>query len=124
MNKKQKKEYDERKIFVDKYSRFTIWLYDLGFRSAYFGERGRPLDYFYEIYHDYIDHLTGIEYFIFDDLGIHLRFIRDRDEHKVMFIQYSMDFKCVPLEDAKEFILNKVKMRKDELLQKLLPIKV
>jgi hypothetical protein len=110
----------ERKEFLDTYSEFTKWIWSLGFRSGNYKENTTALDYHYSYYNEYIDALYGIEHYINDILNLSIRFLRDTNEHKIMFIgDISSSTTLHTIEQAKELILIKAKKIKTEQLSKL-----
>lgn len=125
--KKTKKELErtieilERQKFLDVYSEFTKWLYSLGFRQGhYWKESATPNDYHYSHYNKHIDALYSVEHYVHDVLGLSIRFLRDRYEHKFMFIgDIGLYSETYTIEETKELILNDVRRLRDEQLSKL-----
>jgi len=111
----------ERQGFLDVYTEFTQWLNILGFRSAHYWKEGSTiLDYNWTYYDEYIDSLYGVECFIHDIIKLEIRFLRDRNEHKFMFVYSFVDTSSIySIEDGKELILNEVRRLRDEQLSKL-----
>lgn len=125
--KKTKKELErtieilERQKFLDVYSEFTKWLYSLGFRQGhYWKESATPNDCHYSHYDKHINALYSVEHYVHDVLKLSIRFLRDRHEHKFMFVgdmgSYSEIYK---IEQTKELILIEVRKLRDEQLSKL-----
>ena len=115
------KEFNERKRFLDVYSEFDKWLKSIGFRAGhYWTESATPLDCSYSHYKDHIDSLYGVEHNIHDVLKLSIRFLRDRHEHKFMFVgEMGSHSEVHSLEQTKEIILNKVRELRDSRLAEL-----
>jgi hypothetical protein len=115
------KEFNERKRFLDVYSEFDKWLKSIGFRAGhYWTESATPLDCSYSHYKDHIDSLYGVEHNIHDVLKLSIRFLRDRHEHKFMFVWEMGSYsETTNIEQTKELILIEVRKLRDEQLAKL-----
>jgi hypothetical protein len=111
----------ERQRFLDVYSEFNKWLYSLGFRQGrYFKETSTPLDYHWSHYDKDIDSLHSVECYIHDTLNLAIRFLRDRHEHKFMFVgEMGSSSITYTIDQTKELILNDVRKLRDEQLAKL-----
>jgi hypothetical protein len=118
--KKTKKELEIRQRFLDVYSEFNKWLYSLGFRSANTKEGMGHLSYHYGHYDKHIDSLWSVENYLHDTLKLSIHFLRDRHEHKFMFVGEMGSFSSTyNIEQTKELILNDVRRLRDEELAKL-----
>lgn len=74
---------EQRFKFIDTYTKFDVWLKSVGFRSATLKESSTPDDYHYS---HYIDSMYGVERYINDTFKISLRFLRGKNEHRIVFI--------------------------------------
>ena len=83
-----KKKIKERQQFLDVHQEFYNALSAMGFRMGhYWKESSTYLDVTYEWQRKYIpDSLFGVEHLILDSLNFSIRFLRDFNEHKIMFI--------------------------------------
>lgn len=117
----EQKEMTERKVFLDVYHDFNTWLRSLGFRAGKYTECATPADYHYSWYDKYIDSLHGVELYFHDTLKISIRFLRDRNTHKFMFVAGSIGEhgEVRSIEQVKELLLNKVREIRDEKLAAL-----
>lgn len=121
-SKKEKREAEiqERQEFIDVYTEFNKWLRHLGFRSANYKESMSPLSYSWSHYNEHIDSLFGVEYYICEPINYRIYFLRDRYEHKLMFVgEIGSCSEVITLEQAKEVILKDVRMYRDEKLSEL-----
>jgi hypothetical protein len=90
--KKTKKQLErtveilERQIFLDVYTEFDRWLLLLGFRSPNTKESMGHLNYHWGHYDKHIDSLYSVECYFHDTLKLSIHFLRDRHEHKFMFV--------------------------------------
>lgn len=124
--KKTKKELErtveilERQRFLDVYSEFNRWLLSLGFRSANYKESMGHLNYHYTHYDKHIDSLHSVECYLHDTLKLSIHFLRDRYEHKFMFVGVMGSVsETTNIEQTKELILIEVRKLRDEQLSKL-----
>lgn len=125
--KKTKKELErtieilERQRFLDVYSEFNKWLYSLGFRQGHYWKESATLsDYHWSHYDKDIDSLHSVECYVHDVLKLEIRFLRDRHEHKFMFVGGMGSTSIIyTIDQMKELILNDVKELKNEQLSKL-----
>lgn len=115
-----RKEFETKQKFIEVYSEFNKWLASLGFRRANTKETMSYLTYHYTHYDKHINSLWGVENYIQDTLNMSIHFLRDRDEHKIMFVgelgSYSETF---TIDEVKELILIQFKQIRDEQLSKL-----
>ena len=123
--KKTKKELErtveilERKQFLDVYSEFDKWLSSIGFRNGCF-EQGSYYDYHWSHYDKYIDSLYSVELYLHDTLKLSIRFMRDRNVHKMMFVgEMGSCSETYNISEMKELILIEVRKLRDEQLSKL-----
>lgn len=123
--KKTKKELErtveilERKQFLDVYSKFDEWLCSIGFRNGCF-EQGSYYDYHWSHYDKYIDSLYSVELYLHDTLKLSIRFMRDRNIHKMMFVgEMGSCSETYNISEMKELILIEVRKLRDEQLSKL-----
>ena len=123
--KKTKKELEtivgilERKQFLDVYSKFDEWLCSIGFRNGCF-EQGSYYDYHCSHYDKYIDSLYSVELYLHDTLKLSIRFMRDRNIHKMMFVgEMGSCSETYNISEMKELILIEVRKLRDEQLSKL-----
>jgi hypothetical protein len=119
--KKTKKQLErtveilERQRFLDVYTEFDRWLLSLGFRSANTKESMGHLNY-----DKHIDSLFSVECYLHDTLKLSIHFLRDRDEHKFMFVgEMGSCSETTNIEQTKELILIEVRKLRDEQLSKL-----
>ncbi len=117
----KKKEIEDRLKFLDVYSEFTKWLHSLGFREGhYWRESATADDCHYSHYDKHIDALFSVEHYVHDVLNLSIRFLRDRNEHKFMFVGNVGSFsETYTIDQTKEIILNDVKRIRDEKLSEL-----
>lgn len=116
-----KKEFKARQEFLEKYKEIDILLESLGFRVGhYWRESATVYDTLYSGYRKYIDPLYAVEHYVHDILDIDIRFIRDWNEHRIMFIIDMMTLSdSYTLEGAKELIIKMVKDTKYKKLNEL-----
>lgn len=125
--KKTRKELEqqvnilEREKFLKVYSEFNEWLSSLGFRAGhYWKESATSNDFHYSHYNEYIDALHSVEHYVHDVIKLSIRFLRDRHEHKFMFVGNIGSFsETYTIEQTKELILAEVKKLRDEKLAEL-----
>lgn len=128
--KKSRKELEdtiqmlERQRFLDVYTNFDKWLSSLGFRVGhYWKESTTSMDCHYSHYDKHINSLYGVEHYIQDAVKLSIRFLRDRYEHKFMFVgKIGSHSKVYSVDETKELILIDVRKLRDEQLQQLSPI--
>lgn len=122
----KEEKFDIRMEFLNKYNEIDLFLESLGFRTGhYWKENSTVNDYLYEEYRKNIDPLYGIEHYIHDVLNLSIRFIRDRNEHRIMFVVDIMGLSdSYSLDEAKDLILNQVRELKNEKLNELNSIKI
>ena len=117
---KTKTEISDRQKFIDVYNEFDKWLYSLGFRQPDFKERSTPMDFHYSFYNKYIDSLDSVECFKQYTLNLSIYFLRDRNEHKFMFVgSFFSHSEVMSIDKAKQEILKQVKELRDKLLKEL-----
>lgn len=123
--KKTKKELErtieilERKQFLDVYSEFDKWLSSIGFRNGCF-EQGSYYDYHWSHYDKHIDSLYSVELYLHVTLKLSIRFMRDRNVHKMMFVgEMGSCSETYNISEMKELILIEVRKLRDEQLSKL-----
>lgn len=123
-NQKTKKEISEREKFLLVYSKFTQWIYGIGFRNGhYWDESATALDIYYRCYEQYIDALYSVEHYLHDVLKISIRFLRDRHTHKIMFVNGIRELsKAYTIEEAKEAILTQSRQVKEAKLAELMSL--
>lgn len=111
----------ERKTFLNVYFDFDVWLNTLGFRSgAYYRESSTVLDYHWSHYEKSICSLNSVEHYVHDTLKLSIRFLRDRYEHKFMFVgQMGTTTNVLSITKTKELVLGQVRNLRDEQLAKL-----
>jgi hypothetical protein len=117
-------EIKNRQKFLDIYSLFNAWLLQIGFREGhYWNEATSYADYHYSHYDNEINSLNGVELYVHDVLKLQIRFLRDRYEHKMMFVGDMGSFsKIYNINEAKELILIDVRKIRDDQLAKLNPL--
>ena len=129
MKTSKKKELEQeiailkRTEFLNVYSEFNKWLFSIGFREGhYWNESSTSSDVHYSHYDKFIDSLYSVEHYVHDTLKLSIRFMRDRYEHKFMFVGMGLfgGYSAIyTLEQTKELILNKAKEIKAEKLSEL-----
>ena len=118
--KTQDAEIAERKKFLDVYSEFDVWLRSMGFRLGNSEETSTPADYNYSHYDNYVDSLVGVECYIQETLNLSIRFLRDRNEHKFMFVgNMGSHSETYTIEEATKIILEDAKRIRDIKLAEL-----
>jgi hypothetical protein len=118
--KSTKKELKLRIDFLKVYSEFDNWLTSLGFRCANFKESTNYSSYHWSHYNEHIYSLYSVERYLHDILNLSINFMRDRFEHKIMFVGEMGSHSTVnTIEQAKELILIEVRKLRDEQLSKL-----
>lgn len=124
--KKTKKELErtieilERQKFLDVYTEFDRWLLSLGFRDVNTKESMGHLNYHWGHYDEHINSLYSVECYLHDTLKLSIYFLRDRYEHKIMFIGEMGSYsKTSTIDETKELILIQVRKLRDEQLSKL-----
>jgi hypothetical protein len=117
---KTKNEILERKKFLDIYIEFNTWLSSLGFRQGHFWkESTTAMDCHYSHYEKYIDSLYSVEHYVHDGVKLSIRFLRDRYEHKFMFVgELGSYSETHTLEEMKEIILIECRTLKAYILEK------
>lgn len=117
----EKREILDRKMFLNVYSEFDNWLRSIGFRAGhYWKECATSLDFHYSHYDNDINSLYGVECYMNDTLKLAIRFLRDRNEHKFMFVgEMGASSEVYSIEKTKELILSQVRELRDEKLSKL-----
>lgn len=115
---KKNTEIESRQLFIDAYTNFDKWLLSIGFRNGhYWEEASTESDYNYSYYDEHINSFYGVECYVQDTLELTIRFIRDRYEHKIMFIKNTPT--TYSLDEAKEYILADFRKIRDEKTAKL-----
>lgn len=117
----KKSEISERQKFLDIYTEFNKWLSVLGFRVAHhWNESATAADIEYSHYRERIDSLHSVEHYIHDGLDFSIRFLRDRFEHKFMFVGNIGEYSDVfSIDQTKEVILNDFRRLRDEKMAQL-----
>jgi len=109
----------ERQQFLNVYTEFDKWLSSIGFRSGSF-EQGSYYDYHWSHYDKHIDSLYSVELYLHDTLKLSIRFMRDRNIHKLMFVGgMGACSETYSISEMKELILIEVRKLRDEQLAKL-----
>lgn len=120
MKKQRKQEILERESFLKTYSDFDSWLRSIGFRSSNIKESMSHRNYHYSHYDEKVDSLYSVENYIHDVIRLSIHFLRDRNEHKLMFVgSLGRSSEVISLDEAKEFIREEVLKIKNEELSKL-----
>lgn len=115
-----KKQLKERLAFIDVYTEFDKWLKGLGFRIKTIDEGMMPEDNWCSAYSTYVTGLYGAESYKHDVLELDLRFARDREEHKFIFIGgFGENSKVYTLDEFRAEILHWVTTVRDEKIDKL-----
>lgn len=119
-------EFKNRGEFLEVYNDFDKWLLCLGFRPAGVSEQCHPMDVYYSYYNEYIDGMYAVEQYILDALKLQLRIIRDKNEHKFIFVGnfFGVFSKLYSLDETKNIILSTVKMLKERKFAELKNINV
>jgi hypothetical protein len=124
--KKTKKQFErnveilERQRFLDVYTEFDRWLLSLGFRSTNTKESMGHLNYHWGHYDEHINSLYSVECYLHDTLKLSIHFLRDRNEHKFMFVgEMGSCSEITNIEQTKELILIELRKLRDEQLTKL-----
>lgn len=118
--KTQDTEIAERKKFLAVYEEFNAWLRSIGFRQGNVDESSTPADYNYSFYDKHIDSLVGVECYIQETLNLSIRFLRDRNEHKFMFVgNMGSHSEVYTIEEATKIILEDAKRIRDIKLAEL-----
>ena len=113
-------EFLKRQRFLDVYTEFDRWLLSVGLRTANTKESMSLLNCHYGHYNKYIDSLYSVENYLNDTLKLSIHFLRDRYEHKFMFVGEMGSFsETTNIEQTKELILIEVRKLRDEQLTKL-----
>jgi hypothetical protein len=107
--------------FFDVYYQFDEWLSNIGFliqqnfnmNFLKVEEFLNPTFHKYCYKSNYIVSLWGFESYNHKFLNHEIHFIRDRNEHKIMFIEFCSVSDILSLDQAKEFILNNVRKLRD-----------
>ena len=114
----EKRNFERRVKFLKIYTDFDKWLINtLYFKDTHInGVR----DYNYSHYKKYIESLYGVEHYKQDSIRLSLIFIRDRHEHKFMFIgEMGSISKVYTINKFKKLIIEDVKRLRDEKLKEL-----
>lgn len=114
-----KNEIDDMTEFLAVYTTFDKWLGFLGFKHV---NSSSIADYHFSVYDKYVDSLYGIEHYAHDILGLSIRFIRDRNEHKFLFLDSQDElppYKTISIEDMRTQVLDLVRKTRDEKLAAL-----
>ena len=117
----KEQKIDERLKFLEVYAEFDKWLASFGFRPGhYWTESSTTEDIHYSHYNEHIDALYSVEHYVQDVLKLSIRFLRDRYEHKIMFVAgIGLYSRIYTLEEAKVLILEQVKELRSDLLNAL-----
>lgn len=119
---KKDTEKDDRKKFLMDYTQLDNRLHELGFKCV---KTNTADDYHYSHYKQIIDDLYGVEHFVNETLNLSIRFLRDRNKHKIMIVGTVMQAGNVyTLKEADLFLTNWVKDQKNKLIEKLNLIKI
>lgn len=123
---KSKKELErtvevlERKQFLNVYFEFNNWLSSIGFRSAKYNEGCSYTQFHYSDYDKFIDSMHSVECYLHDTLDWSIYFLRDRNEHKFMFVgNLGAHSEVYSLEEMKELILIQLRELRDVKLSEL-----
>jgi hypothetical protein len=117
-----KKEFELRMSFLKVYDEFNLWLRQIGFVVKH---SSTTQDFNYSHYDEYVDSMYGVEFYTHPVLKLSLRFVRDNNEHKVMFVGeglFGEHSEVIPLEDVKPNILEAVRQTRDLRLKELEPL--
>lgn len=122
--KSKKEEIAVRQKFLDVYTQFNNWLREIGFRQGHYWKESSTIsDCHYVHYNEHIDSLHSVEHYVHDAVNLSIRFLRDRYEHKIMFVGGMGSYSDVlTLDQAKAQILMDVKRLRDEKLAELKPL--
>jgi hypothetical protein len=116
----EKKEFEEREKFLNVYQDFDAWLSSFGFERKF---TNTGLDIHYYFYDDYINSLYGVEHYVIESLNFSMRFLRDRFEHKFMFVGKLGSFsETYNIDEMKQFIYQEVEKLLHEKLTELKPL--
>lgn len=119
--KTERKEsyFKKRMEFLNKYHEFNYWLKSIGFNSTDYTDKS-VYNCHYSHYNKYIDALCSVESYHHDILDVSIYFLRDRNEHKFMFVgEMGSCSEVYSLQKTKYFILELVRKHRDEQLSKL-----
>lgn len=108
-------------LFLNTYAQFDQWLIKLGFVKAAYDVSAGYADYHWSHYSELVEPLYGVEHYQHHALKIGTRFLRDKNEHKFLFVgsrnaifgEHSL---VTELQPAKESILNMVITHRDKIL--------
>lgn len=117
-----KKQIEQRENFIEIYNQFNVWLTNLGFRTGhYWNDASTQYDYHYTHYNDLVDAMYSVECYVHDELNFKIRFLRDRNEHKFIFItgECGSTTPVLSLDESKQLILSILIEGKMELIRKL-----
>ncbi len=113
-------EYKLRWAFLEVYNDLNRWLAAVGFKSKM---SSTEQDYHYSYYDEHIDSMHSVECYVLEPVKLVIRFMRDRNEHKLMFVAGMVGRSEVMDIDAfKEAILKNVRDLRDEKLKELEPL--
>lgn len=110
------------KEFQDKYNQFDDWLKTVGFK---YGNNWKENNKVSTVIKTKINSLYGVEHYVHEVLNTSIKFIRDKNEHKVVFINKT-DENISPvmnLDDAKKCILNNLIIKRNKKLKQLQNLK-
>jgi hypothetical protein len=111
------KDITDREKFIEVYQEFISWLYSIGFKA---GSGGSVKDYNYSFYEDKIDSLCAVEHFFIKEIDVSLRFLRDRNEHKILFVDGLGNMSDIyDIKQAKFIILTHCKEAKNDKMNDL-----
>lgn len=115
-----KNKDEERKEFLNVYREFNEWLGSIGFKSGDYKETATSMCYHYTHYDKHINSLYGVEMYKHKTLPMKIYFMRDRNEHKFMFVgSLGSCSEVMTLEKTKELILTDLCKLRDEFLSQL-----
>lgn len=119
MTKKARQEYEERLAFLNTYDEFDQWLRRVGYKRA---QSSTTSDFQWSHYDKLVDSMYSVEYYRHPVLKMDMRFLRDKNEHKLVFVgggMFGEHSKVVTLEDAKASILAAIVSTRDKAMQEL-----
>ena len=122
MTKKAQREYEERLAFLNTYDEFDQWLRRVGYKCV---QSSTTSDFQWSHYDKLVDPLYSVEYYQHPVLKMDMRFLRDKNEHKLVFVgggMFGEHSEATTLEDAKTSILAAIITTRDKALQELQPL--
>lgn len=107
---------EERLTFLKVYSELHQWLLAAGFEN---GEGGTSSDYHYSHYNEHIDPLYSVESYVHHTFKLHITFLSDRNEHKIMIVDKGAVSSPISISEFKRNLSQDLKNKREKMISHL-----